>query len=210
MSYVSDEFRQRAKSTKLIMAFIFVCSFLWADFSFADSWSCTPSPNDAVEAVVAMYMRTNYIRPENEDIVGLVESSLQRRLGFKSELVSCRESSCRISEEFVKFIGRKNLYIPTNITPMSICWARNSDCVNSACGKEYKENYDVIYAWKYGRLRLIMEKSEIKNKSYTDKVLSDSQPYEPIYDSYHARYVMINKKTRMLIEIINYNKDYFE
>ncbi|WP_370673495.1 hypothetical protein [Pleomorphomonas sp. PLEO] len=210
MSYVRNKFRQKAKSPKLIMAFIFVCSFLWADFSFADSWSCTPPPNDAIDVVIARYPRNYYIRPENEDIVRLVESSLERRLGFESELVSCRGSSCRISNEFIKFITRKNLDIPINNTQMSICTAHNSECVNRGCKKEYTENYDVIYAWKYGTLRLILEISKINNKSSIDKVVSDDQPFEPIFNGYHSRYIGVAKNARLFIEISNYASNYFE
>lgn len=210
MSYVHYKTRQKAKFPQLVSVFIFFCSFLWADLSFADSWSCTPAPNDAVDAVIAMYPTNYYVRPENEDIVRLVESSLERRLSFKSELVSCIGSSCRISDEFTKFIGRKNLDIPANDTKMSICTAQNSGCVNRGCEKEYTESRDVIYAWKYGILRLILETSKRNIKPSLDKVLSDDQPFEPRFKGYHARYVRVAKNSRLFIEISIYDSGYFE
>lgn len=209
MSYVRYRLRQKVKYIRLAIASVLVGSFFCTNSSFAGSWSCTPPPNIAVESDIARYP-SSYIVAKDEYIIRIVESSLEHRLGFKSRIVSCAGNYCRISDEFINFIGRDNINIPSTRIHMSICSAHNSDCLNSFCENEYQENYDVIYAWKDGRLRLKLDISNKNDKLSIDEIMKYNVPPDERFKDYYERYIGVTRNSRLFIGISSYISGYYE
>jgi len=175
-----------------------------ADLAVAGDWACTQPPNAAIKKAIDQYPGPKHSISNDRRIVNLVENALEKRLGFKSDVVSCEGSSCRIGREFIRFIDGK-VELPSGSIPMSICSAHNPNCVTATCAGMYSESDEVIYIWDVGVMGLDLEVARTKeNQLHIDEFNENNLAYDPRDKELYSRLIGVSRNQRMLISIITY------
>lgn len=181
-----------------------VLSFACAGLALAGDWTCTQPPNAAIKKAIDQYPGPKHSISNDRRIVNLVENALEKRLGFKSDVVSCKGSSCRIGREFIRFIDGK-VELPSGSIPMSICSAHNPNCVTATCAGMYSESDEVIYVWDDGVMGLDLEVARTKeNQLHIDEYNENNLAYDPRDKGFYSRFIGVARNLRMLISINTY------
>ena len=185
-----------------------VLSLTCADLALADDWTCTQPPSLSISKAIGKLSGPKQFGSIDRRIVNLVENPLKKRLGFKSDIVSCQGSSCRIGREFIRFIDGK-IEVPAQEMPMSICWVQNPHipyCDKVACSPP-PENHFVVYIWDDGELSLSLDKVKTKeNQLLINEVRENNLAYDPNVKDYHSRVVGVARDSSILIFVETYNK----
>ncbi|WP_156886995.1 hypothetical protein [Pleomorphomonas oryzae] len=185
-----------------------VLSFACAGFALADDWTCTQPPTANISKGIEKLSGSKQFESIDRRAVDFIERPLKKRLGFKSSIVSCHGSSCRIGREFIRFIDGK-IELPTREMPMSICWVHDPHiayCDRVACSPP-PENHSVVYLWDDGELSLSLDKLKTKeNQLPINEVHENNLAYDPDVKDYHSRVVGVARDASVMIFLETYNK----
>lgn len=185
-----------------------VLSFACAGFALADGWTCTQPPTANISKAIEKLSGPIIFASIDRRAIDLIEKPLRKRLGFKSDIVSCRGSSCRIGREFIRFLNGK-IEIPIQEVPMSICWVQNPRipyCEKVACSSP-PETRLVAYIWDDGELSLSLDKVKThENQIFINEVRENNLPYDPAVKDYHSRVVGVARDSSVMIFLETYNK----
>lgn len=185
-----------------------VLSFACTDLALAYDWTCTQPPTANISKAIEKLSGPATVGSFDRRAVDPIEKPLKKRLGFKSDIVSCQGSSCRIGREFIRFIDGL-IELPTQQVPMSICWVQNPRidyCDKAACSPPPDTNF-VAYIWDDGELSMSLEKVRSgENQLPVNKVLENNLAYDPDVKDYHSRIVGVTRDSSVLIFMETYNR----